>query len=64
MLAHVIDDALPVIVSAFFVNAFVADDGKFVYARRNENQYGITLSGFVHSKLVKFTLSSDERVDL
>jgi hypothetical protein len=58
MLAHSGNKILPEFVPAFLVNAFVADHGKLLRARRHKNQDGIPLGGFLHSELEKFFLRS------
>ena len=56
MRSHGIDKPLPELSTAFFVNGFVAYDGKIMCARRDENKYGIALARFVHTEPMKFPL--------
>src|SRR5437588_11686677 len=41
MRAHSIDKALPEFFIAFFVNGLIADHGKLMRARRDEDQHGV-----------------------
>ena len=58
--AHLIHDALPELVPAFFVNRFVTDDGKLVRARRHENQHCIAMACVVHAQAMKLSLRSEQ----
>ena len=60
MLAHSIDQSLPKLIAAIFMNGFVADDGKLMRSRRNEDKNGVALGRLMHAKPVKFLLRRDE----
>ena len=62
MVAHSIDQPLPELFPALFVNRLVADDSEFVRARRDENKNGISRSGFVHAQPVKFLLGRKQGI--
>lgn len=62
MLAHSIDQSLPELFPALFVDRLVADDREFVRARRDENENTILLSGFVHVEPVKFLLGRKQGI--
>ena len=53
MRAHGIDEALPELFAALFVNRFVANDRELVRARRHENQNGVAFSRSVHTELME-----------
>ena len=53
---HSIDNVLPELFAAFFVNRLVADNGEFVSPRSHENKDGVALLGLVHSESSKFLL--------
>ncbi len=54
--AHCIDNALPELFAAFFVNRFVTHDRELMRTGRNENEHGIALARLVHAELLKFFL--------
>jgi hypothetical protein len=62
MAAHGIDKALPEVLAAFFVDGFVAHDGKLVRAGRDENKDGVAVVRFVHPELAEFLLRGSERI--
>jgi hypothetical protein len=62
--AHSIHNVLPELFAAFFVNRLVADNGKFVGPRRDENKDGVALAGLVHSETLKFLLGNRHRIRL
>jgi hypothetical protein len=62
MEAHPVDNMLPELFAAFFVNRFVANNSEFVGSRRYENQHRIALAGLMHSKAVKLLLCNDQRI--
>ena len=64
MFAHSVDEPLPKLFTAFFVDRLVADDSKLVRAGRHENEKRIALRCFVHSEPMKFVLRCDQRVDI
>jgi len=64
MIAHQIDNTLPVLLAATLVNSFVADDGELMRTRRHENEDGIAFWRFAHSEPLKFFPSGDQRIDL
>src|SRR6266403_406719 len=49
MIAHQIDNTLPVLLAATLVNSFVADDGELMRTRRHEYEDGIAFWRFAHS---------------
>jgi len=61
---HCIDNALPEFLAAFFVNRFVADDGKLMRAGCDENEHGIAFARFVHVEPLKFFLRSGQWISL
>ena len=63
MRAHSIDKALPEFFTAFFVNGLIADHGKLMRARRDEDQHGVPVRRFVHPELMKFLLRGGQRID-
>ncbi len=64
MIAHQIDNTLPVLLAATLVNSFVADDGELMRTRRHENEDGIAFWRFAHSEPLKFFPSGDQRINL
>ena len=62
MRSHGIDQPLPEFSTAFFVNGFVAYDGKTMCVRRDENKYGIAFARFVHTEPMKFPLRRNQRI--
>jgi hypothetical protein len=64
MFPHFVNEPLPKVLAAFFVNRFIADDGELVRARCHENEHGIVFWRLVHSEPLKFFLCSDERIDI
>jgi hypothetical protein len=60
MLPHSIDNALPELLAAFFMNGLVAYHGKLMRSRRDEDQHGIALARFVHAESMKFFLGSNQ----
>ena len=47
---HGVGQLPPECISAFLMNRFIADDGKFMRTRRNKNQYSVPFARFVHSQ--------------
>ena len=62
MLAHPIDKTLPELLAAFFVDRLVADHGKLVRTRSDENQNSIAFVRFMQPEFVKFLLRGDKRI--
>jgi len=62
MCPHFLDNGLPKLLAAFFVNRLVANDGELVSAWRYEDQNRITLLRPVHTKLMKLLLRCNYRV--
>jgi hypothetical protein len=62
MRAHGIDQALPKLFAALFVNRFVANDRELVRARRHENQNGVAFSRSVHTELMESFGRGGERI--
>jgi hypothetical protein len=60
MLSHSIDNALPELLAAFFMNGLVAYHGKLMRSGRDEDEHGIALARFVHAESMKFFLGSNE----
>jgi hypothetical protein len=54
--SHRIDQLFPECVAAFFVNAAIADHGKFLRARRHENQDAVALASIGHAEFVELFL--------
>ena len=63
MRAHCFDNALPELVAAFLMNRVVANNGKLVHARRDENEHRIALARLVHAEPMKFLLRSNQWID-
>jgi hypothetical protein len=59
---HSIDNVLPELFAAFFVNRFVADNGELVGPRRYENKDGVALASLVHCEALKFLLRNHHRI--
>jgi len=53
MLAHKIDNSLPVGLPAFFVDRLVANYGEFVGSWRDKYEHGIALRGFMHPEFLE-----------
>ena len=64
MLSHSVNQSLPELFAAFFMDRVVAQDRKLVGARRHKNEHGIALGRFVHSEPMKFSLRGDKRIDI
>lgn len=64
MRAHSLDKALPELFAAFFVDRFVAHDGKLVRAGCDENEHGVALARLVHSQPMEFFLRCDQWIDI
>ena|SRR5215510_8820271 len=64
MNAHSIDNALPELFAALFVDRRVADNGELVCPWRHENKDGVALAGLVHSQTLKFLLRNRHRIGL
>jgi len=62
MVAHFVDEALPQLLAALLVDRFVADDRKFVGARRDPDQNVVVVSVFMQSQSLKSFLGGDERI--
>lgn len=62
MRAHGIDQPLPELVAAFFVNAAVSDDGELARPRDQENQDAVSFQRLVHANLLKFLLRKREGI--
>ena len=62
--AHCTNNVLPEVFPAFFVNRFVANNGKFVGSRRYENEHRIALESFVHSEALKPSPCNDQRISI
>jgi hypothetical protein len=62
MAAHPIDKALPELLATFFMNGLVADHGKFVRTRSDENQNSIAFVRFMYPEFVKFLLRGEKRI--
>ena len=60
MLPHSIDNALPELLAAFFMNGLVAYHGKLMRSGRNENEHSIALARFVHAESMKLFLGSNQ----
>ena len=62
MRAHRIDEALPELLAALFVNRLVANHGELVRARRHENKHSVAFLRSVHAELVESLCCGGERV--
>ena len=62
MFAHKINNALPVTLTALFVNGLIAHDGEFMRAGRDENQHAIAFARLVHAEPIKSFLRRGERI--
>ena len=60
MLPHSIDNALPELLAAFFMNGLVAYHGKLMRSGRDEDEHGIALARFVHAESMEFFLGSNQ----
>src|SRR5205807_9285524 len=63
MLAHSVDESLPKLLAALFMDRFVAHDGEFMRAGRHEDEDRVSLRRFVHAEPMKFPLSGDKWID-
>ena len=59
---HSLDNGLPELLAAFFVNRLVTNNGELMCAWRYEDQNRITLLRLVHTKLMKLLLRCNYRV--
>src|SRR5205807_1856230 len=64
MLAHSVNESLPKLLAALFMDRFVAHDGEFVRAGRHENENRIALRRFVHAKSVKSLCGWAQWIDI
>ena len=64
MRADSLDNALPELVAAFFVNRRVANDGEFVNTWRDKNEHRIALARLVHTEPMKLFPRRNERITL
>ena len=64
MRTHRLDQSLPELFAAFFVNGLIADHGKLVRARRHENEHGVAFRRLVHSEPMKFFLRGNQWIDI
>ena len=62
MRAHRIDQALPELFAALFVNRFVTNDRELVRAWRHENQNGVSFARSVHTELLESLCRGGERI--
>ena len=60
--SHRIDQLLPEYVAAFFVNAAIADHGKFLHPRRDENQDAVVLASIGHAEFVELFLRRGDSI--
>ena len=60
--AHSVHQFLPEFVSAFLMNAFVADHGELACAGSNENQHRVSFPRLFHAEPPEFSLCIIERV--
>src|SRR5437762_11118013 len=54
---------LPELFLALFVDSFITHHSELMRAGRDENEHSIALAGFVHAKLMKFLLRSNQWID-
>ena len=57
---HSIHNVLPELFVAFFVNRFIANNGKLVRPRSYEDKHRIAFAGLVHSETLKLLLCNDQ----
>ena len=62
MRAHRIDQALPELFAALFVNRFVTNDRELVRAWRHEDQNGVSFARSMHAQLVESPGRGGERI--
>jgi hypothetical protein len=62
MRAHGIDQALPELFAALFVDRFVANHGELMRAWRHEDQNGVSFARSMHAELVKSLCRGGERI--
>ena len=62
MRAHRIDQALPELFAALFVNRFVTNDRELVRAWRHEDQNGVSFARSMHAELVESLGRGGERI--
>ena len=59
---HGVRQLPPEFIPALRMNAFIADDGKLVRARRHENQHAVPFRGLVHAQAHEFRLRGGDGV--
>jgi hypothetical protein len=59
---HGVRQLPPEFVPAFCMNAFVANDGKLVRARRHKNQHAVPLRGLIQAQPQEFHLRGSYRI--
>ena len=59
---HGVRELPPEFVPALRMNGFIADDGKFVRARRHKDQHPVPFRGLVHAQAHEFRLRGDDRL--
>jgi hypothetical protein len=62
MRAHGIDEALPELFAALFMNRFVANHGEFVRTRRHEDKHSVAFLRSVHAELMESFGRGGERI--
>ena len=62
MRAHGIDDALPELLAALFVNRLIANDRELVRARRHEDQNGVSFARSMHAELMESLCRGRKRI--
>ena len=55
-------DALPELITTFFVNGLVANDGKFMNTRCDKNEHRIALARFMHTEPMKLPLRRNQGI--
>ena len=62
MRPHFFHNAVPELITAFFMNPVVANNREFVNTRRDKNQHRIVLARFMQSEPVKLLPRRDEGI--
>jgi hypothetical protein len=62
MRAHRIDEVLPELFAALFVNRFVTYDRELARAWRHEDQNGVSFARSMHAELVESLCRGGERI--
>jgi len=61
---HSFHDTLPEFIAAFFMNAVVPNNSKFMNTRCDKNEHRIALARLMHTEPMKLPLRRNERITL